>query len=56
MEFTQDIGTLDITMNNLPFMEIIQTLQDLPDKVADQRLFERAVIVEERRDRSTGYI
>jgi hypothetical protein len=43
-------------MNNFSLVEIIETLQDLPDKVSNEGLFECTVITEKRGNGSARYI
>jgi hypothetical protein len=42
----EDICAFDITMDNLPLVEVVQTGQDLPDEIADERFFKCAIVVE----------
>jgi hypothetical protein len=50
----QDVRTLDIPMDNVPLVQVVQAGQDLPDKVLDERFLERAIVVQESGDGSTG--
>jgi hypothetical protein len=40
----QDIGALDIAVNDVALMEVVETLENLSDKVPDECLFEGAVV------------
>jgi hypothetical protein len=49
----QNVRTLDIPMDNVPLVQVIQSGQDLPDEVLDERFLKRAIVVQEGRDGST---
>jgi len=43
----ENIGTFDISMDDLPFMEIIETGEDLSNEVSYKRFFESAIVAQE---------
>jgi len=49
----EDVCTFNIAVDNISFMKVVQSLKDLMDKVANERLFERAIIGEQGCNRST---
>ena len=46
----QDVRTLDVPMDDTSLVDIVQPLQDLANKVADEGLFEGAVVSQQRGD------
>jgi hypothetical protein len=46
----EDVRTLDVTMDDTSLVDVVQSLQDLANKVADERLFEGAVVSQQRGD------
>lgn len=44
----EDVRTLDVTMNDASLVDVVQSLQDLANKVADERFFEGTVVSEQR--------
>lgn len=49
----KDVGTFDVTMDDVSLMQVVQTLENLPNKVFDERFLERSVITEKGSDGST---
>jgi len=43
-------------MNDIPFVQIIQALENLTDKILYERLLESSVIAQKCRDRAAGNI
>lgn len=39
----EDVGALDVAMYDVAFVEVVETLEDLADKVLDEGFLERAV-------------
>ena len=52
----QDVRTLDVTMDDASLVDIVQSLQNLANKVADKRLFEGTVVSQQRSDRAAWNI
>lgn len=46
----QNVRTLDIPMDNAPFMYVVETVQDLSDKVPYKWLLEGTVVAEKSSD------
>jgi len=42
----QDVGSLDVSVNDIPLVQVFESYQNLPDKVLDERFFECAIVVE----------
>ena len=49
----QHICTLDITVDDVAFVQIVQAKQNLPDPVTHERLFERTIVPKEGSNGST---
>jgi hypothetical protein len=43
----EDVGTLDIPMNDISLVQVVESAEDLADKVADQGFFKGAVLGQE---------
>jgi hypothetical protein len=52
----EDVGTLDVTMDDASLVDIVQALQNLANEVADKGLFEGTVISQQRGDRTARNI
>jgi hypothetical protein len=48
----EDVCALDITVDDVSRVKVNEALEDLPKEIADERLLEGAIVVEERGDRS----
>lgn len=46
----ENVCTLDIPMDNAPFMYVVETVQDLSDEVPYKWLFEGTVVAEKSSD------
>lgn len=42
----ENIGTLDIPMDDPPFVHVVETLEDLAQEIAHERFFECAVVAQ----------
>lgn len=52
----ENIGTLDITMDNISLVKIVQALKNLANEIFDQRLLESSVISQKCCYRTSGNI
>ena len=44
----ENVGALDVAMDYVTFVEIVEALEDLADKVLDEGFLKRTVIAQER--------
>lgn len=52
----ENVGTLDIPVDDVFAVEVGKTVEDLANKVADQRFFQLSVIIEHRSHRTTRHV
>lgn len=52
----KDVGSLDVSMNDLSVVKVGETLQRLSDERPDERLLERAVVAEQRGDGPSWHV
>lgn len=52
----KDVGAFDISVDDISFMQIVQALKNLTDKILHELLLEGAIIAQKGRDRTTRNI
>lgn len=50
------IGTFDVAVDDIPFVEVVQASQDLPYPVTNKWLLKRTVVAQKRGDGTTRNI
>jgi len=46
----EDVGPFDVTVDNVAFVKIVETLKDLPDEVLDKRFLKGTIIGKQTRN------
>jgi hypothetical protein len=52
----QDVRTFDVTMNDASLVDVVQSLQNLANEVADKGLFKSTVVSQQRGNRTAWNI